>query len=116
PNSTSRAAQRAAKTKADVTRQAAEEWERQNEEAQRATQEEERARAEAIQQKEEMRARLLAQLNQVLQTRDTVRGLVVNMPDVLFDFNKYTLKPAARERLARVSGIVLSYPHLKLEV
>jgi outer membrane protein OmpA-like peptidoglycan-associated protein len=63
-----------------------------------------------------MRARLLAQLNQVLQTRDTVRGLVVNMPDVLFDFNKYTLKPAARERLARVSGIVLAYPDLKLEI
>jgi outer membrane protein OmpA-like peptidoglycan-associated protein len=58
----------------------------------------------------------LAQLNQVLQTRDTARGLVVNMPDVLFDFNKYTLKPAARERLARVSGIVLAYPDLKLEI
>jgi outer membrane protein OmpA-like peptidoglycan-associated protein len=38
------------------------------------------------------------------------------MPDVLFDFNKYTLKPAARERLARVSGIVLAYPDLKLEI
>ena len=63
-----------------------------------------------------MRARLLAQLNQVLQTRDTVRGLVVSMPDVLFDFNKYTLKPGARERLARVSGIVLAYPDLKLQV
>ena len=47
-----------------------------------------------------MRARLLAQLNQVLQTRDTARGLIVSMPDVLFDFNKYTLKPEARERLA----------------
>ena len=54
-----------------------------------------------------MRARLLAQLNQVLQTRDTARGLIVSMPDVLFDFNKYTLKPEARERLARISGIVL---------
>jgi len=42
-----------------------------------------------------MRARLLAQLNQVLQTRDTARGLIVSMPDVLFDFNKYTLKPEA---------------------
>jgi len=63
-----------------------------------------------------MRARLLAQLNQVLQTRDTARGLIVSMPDVLFDFNKYTLKPEARERLARVSGIVLAYPDLKLQV
>jgi len=110
------AAQQQAQAQADAARQAAEDSERQKEEAQRATQEAERARAEAIQQKEEMRARLLAQLNQVLQTRDTVRGLVVNMPDVLFDFNKFTLKSAARERLARVSGIVLAYPDLKLEI
>jgi len=63
-----------------------------------------------------MRSRLLKQLNQVLETRDTPRGLVVNMPDVLFDSGQYTLKPAARERLARISGIVLAYPELKLEV
>jgi outer membrane protein OmpA-like peptidoglycan-associated protein len=74
------------------------------------------AAEEAIRQKEEMRARLLKQLNQVLETRDTPRGLVVNMPDVLFDSGQYTLKPAARERLARISGIVLAYPELKLEV
>jgi outer membrane protein OmpA-like peptidoglycan-associated protein len=71
---------------------------------------------EAIRQKEEMRARLLKQLNQVLETRDTDRGLVVSMPDVLFDIGQYTLKPAARERLARISGIVLAYPDLKLEI
>src|ERR1700730_7502350 len=76
----------------------------------------EQQRQEAVRQKEEMRARLLAQLNQVLQTRDTARGLIVSMPDVLFDFNKYTLKPEARERLARVSGIVLAYPDLKLQI
>ena len=63
-----------------------------------------------------MRARLLAQLNQVLQTRDTARGLVVSMPDVLFAFNKYELKPEARERLAKISGIVLAYPDLKLQI
>ena len=79
-------------------------------------QEAEREKQEAIAQKEAMRARLLAQLNQVLQTRDTARGLIVSMPDVLFDFNKYTLKPEARERLARVSGIVLAYPDLKLQI
>ena len=76
----------------------------------------EQQRQEAIRQKEEMRARLLAQLNQVLQTRDTARGLIVSMPDVLFDFNQYTLKAEARERLAKISGIVLAYPDLKLEI
>ncbi len=84
--------------------------------ARQAAEDADRQRQEAVRQQEEMRARLLAQLNQVLQTRDTVRGLVVSMPDVLFDFNKYTLKPAARERLARVSGIVLAYPDLKLQI
>lgn len=74
------------------------------------------AAEEAIRQKEEMRARLLKQLNQVLETKDTDRGLVVSMPDVLFDSGQYTLKPAARERLARISGIVLAYPELRMEI
>jgi outer membrane protein OmpA-like peptidoglycan-associated protein len=52
----------------------------------------------------------------VLDTRDTDRGLVVSMPDVLFDPGQYTLKSAARERLARISGIVLAYPDLKLQI
>ncbi len=81
-----------------------------------AAEQAEKEKQEAIRQKEEMRARLLKQLNQVLDTRDTDRGLVVSMPDVLFDPGQYTLKPAARERLARVSGIVLAYPELKLQI
>ena len=87
-----------------------------SEKARLAAEESERQKQEAIRQKEEMRARLLRQLNQVLETRDTDRGLVVNMPDVLFDSGQFTLKPAARERLARISGIVLAYPDLKLEI
>src|SRR4029077_4986330 len=110
------AAQQQAQAQADAQRQAAEDAQRQSQEAQRQRDESERARQEAVRQKEEMRARLLAQLNQVLQTRDSARGLIVSMPDVLFDFNQYTLKPAARERLARISGIVLAYPDLKLEI
>ncbi len=70
----------------------------------------------ARQQTEQMRERLKQQLNQVLQTRETARGLIVNMSDVLFDFNKYTLKPEAREKLAKVSGILLAYPGLKMQV
>ena len=88
-------------------------------EQQKAEAEAERQRqaaAEAIRQKEEQRQRLLNQLNQVLETKDTDRGLVVSMPDVLFDSGSYTLKPAARERLARISGIVLAYPDLRLEI
>ncbi len=64
--------------------------------------------------KQHMRQQLLAQLNAILQTRDSARGLIVNMSDVLFDFGKATLRPEAREKLAKVSGIVLAYPGLKL--
>ncbi|QNI32511.1 OmpA family protein [Alloacidobacterium dinghuense] len=71
---------------------------------------------QANDQTEQIRERLKAQLNQVLATRESARGLIVNMSDVLFDFNKYTLKPEAREKLAKVSGILLAYPGLTLQV
>jgi len=63
-----------------------------------------------------LRARLSQQLNSVLQTRDSARGLIVNMADVLFDSGKYTLKPGAREKLSKVAGILLAYPGLNIEV
>jgi len=71
---------------------------------------------DAVRDREELRARLLQQFNLILETRDTARGLVVNMSDVLFDSGKYTLRPLAREKLAKISGIVLAYPSLKLAV
>src|ERR1700744_6418059 len=71
---------------------------------------------QATDQTEQMRERLRAQLGQVLQTQETARGLIVNMSDVLFDTGKYTLKPEAREKLAKVSGILLAYPGLTLQV
>lgn len=88
----------------------------QAQQAQQQSQQAEREKQQAIQEKEQLRARLAAQLNQVLKTRDTARGLIVSMPDVLFAVNKYTLKPEARERLAKISGIVEAYPDLKLQV
>jgi outer membrane protein OmpA-like peptidoglycan-associated protein len=81
-------------------------------EAERARQEAERAERE----KQELRAKLLEQFNRILETRDTPRGLVVTMADVLFDTGKYDLRPAAREKLARLSGIVLAHPGLILQV
>lgn len=119
---------------AETDRAKAEEARRQAEQAQR---EAEQARAEALaqkqaaqaesekarqdaqlaeQDKEQTRARLMQQLNQVLETRESARGLIVSMPDVLFDFNKYTLKTEARERLAKVSGILMAYPGLNVKV
>ncbi len=66
--------------------------------------------------KMEMRKRLSQQLNSILQTRESARGLIVSMSDVLFDTGKYSLKPGAREKLAKVAGILLSYPGLNIEV
>jgi outer membrane protein OmpA-like peptidoglycan-associated protein len=66
--------------------------------------------------KSAMRARLETQLNMILQTHDSARGLIVNMSDVLFDAGKYTLKPGAREKLAKVAGILLAYPSLNIAV
>ena len=71
---------------------------------------------QAVQDREELRARLLQQFNAILATRDTARGLVVNLSDVLFDTGKYTLRPVAREKLAKISGIILVYPDLRLAI
>ncbi len=75
-----------------------------------------RERAQAEAEKTALRAQLLAQFNAILQTRDTARGLIVNMSDVLFDTAKFSLRPLAREKLAKVSGIVSGHPGLRLDV
>jgi outer membrane protein OmpA-like peptidoglycan-associated protein len=97
-----RAARAAAQAEADRT--------------QLAAQEADRLLRKAEAEKAELRAQLLSQLNLVLETRDTARGLIINMSDVLFDFDQYTLRPLARERLAKVAGIILGHPGLTLAV
>lgn len=82
---------------------------------QREQQAEQNARQLALQARQ-ARERLRQQLNQVLQTRETASGLIMSMPDVLFAFDKYELKPDARVKLAKVSGILLAYPDLKVQV
>jgi outer membrane protein OmpA-like peptidoglycan-associated protein len=80
--------------------------------AQRAQQSAQQADAD----KAAMRTKLTEQLNSILQTRDSARGLIVSMSDVLFDTGRYSLKPGAREKLAKVAGILLAYPGLNIEV
>ena len=101
-----RLAAEAARAQADAARAAAE---AQAQQAQAAAAQAERERAE-------LRDKLRQQLNQVLETRETARGLIVNVSDVLFDFDSANLKPGAREKLARVSGILLTTPGLDIEV
>lgn len=73
-------------------------------------------REEAERERAELRDRLQAQLNQVLETTSTARGLIVSMSDVLFDTGQFTLRPTAREKLARISGILAIQPDLRIEV
>jgi len=63
-----------------------------------------------------MRQQLSTQLNLILETRDSARGLIISMSDVLFDTGKFSLKSGAREKLAKVAGILLAYPSLNIEV
>ncbi len=84
--------------------------------AQQAAAQSEQLRQQAEKEKQELRARLLQQLNSVLATRDTARGLIANMSDVLFKTGSYELAPGARERLAKVSGILLAYPSLHVQI
>jgi outer membrane protein OmpA-like peptidoglycan-associated protein len=84
-----------------------------------ADEREAKARVEAEQARqaaEALRAQLLEQFNRILDTRDTPRGLVINMADVLFDTGKFDLRAIAREKLARLAGIVLAHPGLKLDI
>jgi outer membrane protein OmpA-like peptidoglycan-associated protein len=90
--------------------------EQQAQQARLQAQQAEQARLQTQQQAEQQRQRLLQQLNQVLQTKDTAKGLIVNVSDVLFDTGQATLKPGAKLRLAKVAGIILAYPDLRLQV
>jgi len=97
-------------------REKAEAARRQEEEARRKEEEARLAAERAEQEKQALRAQLLDQFNRILPTRDTPRGLLVTMADVLFDFGKYNLRPGAREALARLSGIVLAHPGLEFDI
>jgi outer membrane protein OmpA-like peptidoglycan-associated protein len=110
----------AARYAADAARQAALAQQQQlaaeTERARMAAAESDRLRQQAEQNQAQLRQQLLDQFNSILQTRDTARGLIVNMSDVLFDTGKYALRPGAREKLAKVSGIIMSHPGLRIQV
>lgn len=99
----------AAKAEADVARARAE---TEAAEARTRAAEANRSAESAMQVREKLRQ----QLNTVLETSESARGLIVNMSDVLFDTGKYSLKPSTKISLAKVSGILLAYPSLKVQV
>ena len=105
-----------AQTQAAQAEQARQQAELAQQQAAQQAQQAEQGRQQAENDKAQMRARMLQQLNQVLETKDTARGLIVNMPDVLFDTGKADLKSTARERMAKVAGILIAYPDIHVEI
>jgi outer membrane protein OmpA-like peptidoglycan-associated protein len=112
-----RAAMMRAESEAELARQkvaqAQTEAERAKANEELARIEAERARLQAEQAKQERdqaQQRLFVSLSEILETRREARGLIVNLSDVLFDFNKASLKPGAREKLSKLAGILLAYP------
>jgi outer membrane protein OmpA-like peptidoglycan-associated protein len=108
-----RAAALQAKADADAARQ---QLAVEAEKARQSAAEADRLRQKAEQDQAQLRQQLLDEFNQVLQTRDTARGLIISMSDVLFATGRWDLKPVTREKLARLSGIILSHPGLRLQV
>jgi outer membrane protein OmpA-like peptidoglycan-associated protein len=107
-----RAAAEAAKAEALAAQAAAQ---RNAAAAQQDAQQARQLAAKAEQERAELRDRLQRQLNQVLETKQTARGLIVNMSDVLFDVDRAALKPGAREKLAKVAGILVTHPDLTIK-
>ena len=109
-----------ARKEADVARAAAEQQKQalavEADKARKAAEESDRLRQQAEKEKADLRAQLLPHPNTILATRDTARGLIANMSDVLFKTGSFELLAGARERLAKVSGIVIAHPGLHLEV
>jgi outer membrane protein OmpA-like peptidoglycan-associated protein len=102
-----------ARAAAEAARAAAE---AQAQQAQSTATQAQQAAAQAEREKVELREQLREQLNVILETRETARGLIVNLSDVLFDTGSANLKPGAREKLAKVAGILLAHPGLNIEV
>lgn len=112
-----------AETQAERARLEAEQRELQLRMEERARQEAQQEAEEAAQRaaaeaaaKEEARARLQEALGYVAETRQTARGLIVNLPDILFDFDKAVLRPGARELVSRIAGILLVTPGIRLSI
>jgi outer membrane protein OmpA-like peptidoglycan-associated protein len=103
------AARAAAQAQADEARRLAEQRDAEASAARLAREQAERDRDAA-------REQLRQQLNVILETRETARGLIVNLSDVLFDFDRATLKPGAREKLSRIAGILSAHPDLQIEI
>ncbi|MBI3654306.1 MAG: OmpA family protein [Acidobacteria bacterium] len=99
-----------AKANEEVARLEAERARLESQEAKQATAEARQQFEDVKRERDALQQRLFVSLSAILETRREARGLIVSLSDVLFDFNKATLKPGAREKLSKLAGILLAYP------
>ncbi len=66
--------------------------------------------------RDDLTGQLNTALSSVAQITQTARGIVVNLPDILFDTNKATLKPNAQIAMGKLAGIVSVFPNINLRV
>ncbi|MEP6993962.1 MAG: OmpA family protein [Acidobacteriota bacterium] len=66
--------------------------------------------------RDDLSGQLNTALSSVAQITQTARGVVVNLPDILFDTNKATLKQPAQVAMGKLAGIVSVFPNVNLRV
>ncbi len=66
--------------------------------------------------KEMLNSRLANALSQVAETHDSARGMIVSLPDILFDSNQSELKDQTKVVIAKLAGILLVMTDLNLIV
>jgi outer membrane protein OmpA-like peptidoglycan-associated protein len=76
----------------------------------------ERDAAQSRQEAEDARARMQYALGLVAETSASARGVIVSLPDILFDTGQATLRPQAREVLSRIAGVLLVAPDYELTI
>jgi outer membrane protein OmpA-like peptidoglycan-associated protein len=69
-----------------------------------------------VKERDDLAAQLDHALSSVAQITKTARGVVVNLPDILFDLNKATLKANTQVALAKLAGIVQLFPRINLRI
>ena len=53
---------------------------------------------------------------EITNLRETSRGIVISLSDILFDVNRATLKPGAESNVRRIAGILQQYPDRQIAV
>ena len=74
------------------------------------------ANEEAARRLNEALGQLRSLVTEITNLKETSRGIVISLSDILFDVNKATLKPGAAQNLARIATVLRQYPDKQIAV